>query len=351
MAEPLVSVVVRSMARPMLGRALDSLAQQDYAGIEVVIANAFGPGHPPVPNHAGRHPIRFVESDRRLSRPEAANAGQDAANGDWITFLDDDDTVLPHHISGLVTAASRAGDARLIHSYALVILGDGRTQQFGHPSAMIELYRFNYISMATSLWSRTLLDLGVRFDPNCTTQEDWDFFLQCGQHTRFHFEPLRTLHYYADDGESGTWGGNNLDAEQIRRMVEYVHRKWQPYRDRLVETVRPLLQRAAACALQNDFDGTRTLLDQVFAVSQSDPFGLSILATIERAAGRLDAAEAAQRLATEIRPRDHRMVYDLAVILRERGDVVSARKCAQYALQLAPTFAPARSFFATLQPI
>src|SRR5512144_2024197 len=103
-ALPLASVVVRSLDRATLVRALDSIAVQDYPAIEVVLVAACGAAHRPV--DASRYPFRltFAGSDSPLPRPAAANAGLDASHGALITFLDDDDEFLRRHLSGLAAA-------------------------------------------------------------------------------------------------------------------------------------------------------------------------------------------------------------------------------------------------------
>jgi glycosyltransferase involved in cell wall biosynthesis len=108
---PQISIVVRSMDPPTLGRALDSVAAQDHPAIEVVLVAACGPSHRPV--DATRYPFRleFVASPERLPRPRAANTGLDASHGDLITFLDHDDEFLPGHLSGLAGARAANADA------------------------------------------------------------------------------------------------------------------------------------------------------------------------------------------------------------------------------------------------
>src|SRR5438132_1033057 len=105
-ASPLVSVIVRSMARPSLDATLASLAAQTHAPLEVVLVLASGPGHPVPPSHVGAHPVRVVTTGAPLARAPAANAGLDAAGGEWLTFLDDDDVFLPEHVSGLLASAA-----------------------------------------------------------------------------------------------------------------------------------------------------------------------------------------------------------------------------------------------------
>ncbi|HSD00356.1 MAG TPA: glycosyltransferase, partial [Casimicrobiaceae bacterium] len=51
---PLVSIIVRSMGRPELRSALQSIASQDYPAIDAIIVDATGGKHPEVPRVAWR---------------------------------------------------------------------------------------------------------------------------------------------------------------------------------------------------------------------------------------------------------------------------------------------------------
>src|SRR5690554_4687715 len=101
---PLVSIVVRSMARPELAFALEALLAQDYPLLGIVVVDATGGHHPPLESAARQpgHRLRLLPGSRQLPRAEAANVGLDAVEGELFGFLDDDDTVDPDHISGLV---------------------------------------------------------------------------------------------------------------------------------------------------------------------------------------------------------------------------------------------------------
>ena len=348
MATPLVSIVVRSMARPTLARALQSIASQDYPHIDVVVASALGPEHPVPAAVAGVHPVRFVPSARRLTRPEAANAGQDATRGDWVTFLDDDDELAPTHISGLVAATRRARDARIVHSYALAVLADGSTQRFGHPTVLVDLYHRNHIHMATALWSRELLDRGARFDERFTTHQDWDFFIQCAQFTRFHFEPLSTFRWYADIGTSGSWGAGNVNTDQIARMCALVSEKWRAQRLALIAQVQPLRNRAAESVQRGDLAAARTLVDELLAVSENDPIALNLRAGIEQRAGNLPAALAAMSQAVAVRPQDAALLLNLALLHSAMGDTRQAQRHARHVLRIAPGHVQAQALLARI---
>src|SRR6516164_5056940 len=104
-AAPLVSVLVRTMGRGTLVRALDSIAAQGHRPIEVVLVDAAGRGIA-MSNHRGV-PVRVVRGSA-LDGVAAANAAIEAAQGEWMVFLDDDDQFAPEHVADLVAAASSA---------------------------------------------------------------------------------------------------------------------------------------------------------------------------------------------------------------------------------------------------
>ena len=103
----LVSVVIRTMGRPSLQRALAAVAAQTWRPLEIVLVDATGSGKRTT-DYADI-PVRSVSKGTWLDRPRAANAGLAATRGAWITFLDEDDVVEPDHIALLLATATIAG--------------------------------------------------------------------------------------------------------------------------------------------------------------------------------------------------------------------------------------------------
>jgi tetratricopeptide (TPR) repeat protein len=345
---PRVSVIVRSTARPTLERALESIGAQDYPDVEAVVVAASGPGHPAVPAHVGRHRVVFAPSLMHLSRPDAANAGLDAATGDWITFLDDDDTLSPDHVSGLVAATRNAPEALAVYTLARARFADGRTETWGRPYALIQLYERNFIHLSTALFSRTLVARGCRFDPQFEIMQDWDFFLQIAQHTHFHFEPRQTFEWHADAGSSGAGGGANQDDARFVRFRDMIYAKWASAHEALIDSVTAKLQAAQARAQQHDLSGAETLVREVLAMSPNDPFALNMLAMLQRSQGRIADARATLETAVAIRPDDPSFLFNLALLCRATGDIEAARGCCWRALEMDSGFAPASDLLAAL---
>src|SRR5258708_19937547 len=97
--QPLVSILIRSMDRPTLQRALDSAAAQTWANLEIVVVAACGRAHRALPDRYRDRPLRLIllEGDRRLPRAEAANVALEAAAGESLTFPYNDPPLLAQH--------------------------------------------------------------------------------------------------------------------------------------------------------------------------------------------------------------------------------------------------------------
>lgn len=226
---PLVSMIVRSMDRETLGAALDSIALQTYANVEVVLVNAKGGTHADPGDHCGRFPLRIVNQDgASLSRPRAGNAGLDAARGTYLALLDDDDTLDPDHLGHLVAMLQAEGGA--IVAFAGVRCIDRNDPErkisriFGEPlESIAQLLAGNFIPVHAPLFPRNLLE-HARFDETLETYEDWDFWLQLAQQARFVYANRVTATYYT----GGTSGVSPLapDWDEVRHAYRALYAKW-----------------------------------------------------------------------------------------------------------------------------
>jgi glycosyltransferase involved in cell wall biosynthesis len=234
--QPLVSILVRSMDRPTLQRALDSVAAQDYPNIEVVVVAA-DPAHRAMPATCGAFPLRFVPTARALERAEAANVALEAARGDWFNFLDDDDELLPNHVSRLRAALDAQPGVRLAHSVSQDVDAEGRT--LGFHGGRFKPWRqldTGFFRPCSAMFAGTLLDDGASFDPRFEILEDMDFFVQCAALTSFLFVGDVTTRYYVDAGDSGAGRGANRDDDRLKAAFTVLREKWADLDQRMRAT-------------------------------------------------------------------------------------------------------------------
>ena len=125
MKQQMISVIVRSMDRPTLQDALDSIASQTYPNIEVIVVNAKGDSQHPKNRLCGSFPITMVGTGKPLQRSAAANVGLDCSRGDWIAFLDDDDWLAPDHFSLLLNRHQSTQLCNVIYANVSVHDKDG----------------------------------------------------------------------------------------------------------------------------------------------------------------------------------------------------------------------------------
>lgn len=202
---PLVSIVCRSINRPLLRDALHSIIAQTYSPIEVVLVDCLAAGIDVDSEAATRLKITRVTPEKTLGRSQSANAGLNRATGDYLMFLDDDDWIAPDHIRNLINAIQSEAKLLAVYSSVEKVTVDGRPtgEIFEQDFDPVLLRRDNYIPIHAVLFARQLLDSGCRFDESLDIYEDWDFWLQVSRHTRFqHIAPVTA--YYRQGGSSDT---------------------------------------------------------------------------------------------------------------------------------------------------
>jgi len=98
----MVSVIIPTHnRRKLLQRALTSVLRQTYEPLEIVVVNdgSSDDTNELVSNLLNDHPcIRYLKHSRPKGAPAARNYGISEAKGEFLTFLDDDDELLPDNI-------------------------------------------------------------------------------------------------------------------------------------------------------------------------------------------------------------------------------------------------------------
>ncbi len=336
---PGVSVIVRSMDRPTLDLALDSVAWQTYRPIDVVVVNAKGAGHRALQHAHGGVALRVVgdAAGASMPRPRAANAGLEAARGDFLLFLDDDDLLLPDHVAKLVAALAACAHAPA--AYADVDFGrmgaDGWHSQhvFAADFDAVRLWFENYLPIHAVLFRRSCVERGARVDERLPLLEDWDFWLQCATDGPFVRAPGVSARYHANSP-----GGSEVFEEGplARESRATLFAKWHPRLS--TERFVDLMFR-----LQAHYRGEAYALAQL-RLAQTEAAGLrEILAARDTEIASLHAA-LAERDAQARTAREH--AESLAHVLAERD--VQAATAREYAESLRAALAARDAEIASL---
>ncbi|MFV2072705.1 MAG: PIG-L family deacetylase [Thermoanaerobaculales bacterium] len=227
-AGPTISVIVRTMDRPdFLNQALASLAESTYRRFDVVVVN--DGGQPPAPPEDFPVPLAVVNLPDNRGRAAAANAGIEAATGDWITFLDDDDLAEPEHLATLARLASAAG-VRVAYTDTAVGIYEldpesgwrevERRLPFSRDFDPDLLLFDNYIPFNTLIIDKTALAEAGPFDVELPFFEDWDMLIRLAALTPFHHLGQVTAEYRHFRG-----GGHHIFGEQPGERADFLEMK------------------------------------------------------------------------------------------------------------------------------
>jgi len=223
--QALVSVLIRTKDRKaLLQETLQSVINQDYPDIEIIIINDGGEDFSAEISGMDKR-IRWIENEDAQGRSHAANLALKKAAGDLYLFLDDDDTIDPGHLTSLTEALSKNPEFSIAYS-AVRTMTDGKSEQspsFAHPFDSIRLMIENILPIHAVLFKQSLVDKNIRFDPAFDRYEDWDFWLQLAEQHNFLFVDKCTATYRIDS-QSGFGAKEDKENNDVYRAA--IYRKW-----------------------------------------------------------------------------------------------------------------------------
>ncbi|WP_245998389.1 glycosyltransferase [Halalkalicoccus subterraneus] len=210
MTDPLVSVVVPTYDRlTMVRRAVRSVAAQTYSPVELIVVD-----------DGSSTPIDGSELDvsafsacrlRRHDHTRGGNAaratGIEAARGEYVAFLDDDDTWAPEKLERQVAAFDRVpADVGLVYTGVRQVDADGRTNAVRTPriggDVTERLLYWNFVGTFSAVMIRhaVIERIGLP-DDRFPSWQDWEFYLRISRTYRFGAvpEPLVVRHNRTDD--------------------------------------------------------------------------------------------------------------------------------------------------------
>ena len=221
--KPLVSVLIRSLDRPYLMQALDSVALQTYPCLEVVVVCASAE-HQALPDYCGAFPLRTVRLGRAVQRSEAANLALDQARGEYLLFLDDDDWLMPSHIERLADTLTRTPDAPATYTGVSMTDAHGSDlgQKFDMPYDSIQQLAGNLTPIHAVLFRASAVRDGCRFDESLDRYEDWDFWLQVSQRGPMVHLPGVSAVYRVHESS-----GVHVDSGPLGATAQIIYQKWR----------------------------------------------------------------------------------------------------------------------------
>lgn len=232
---PLVSFVIATHNRPAhLVRAITSVIAQGSNAELIVVADEGSV------ETRGAAAGALRESDTFLSHPgirgpsESRNLGRDLARGQWLCFLDDDDTITPDYLAQIQPHLAQGmviyGNGLQVQDAPDLTFGAETRQSVSDtPLASIEVD--NFIPVGTFFVPMELARQ-VDFDPHLATHEDWDYLLKLRARAPFRYADIWGARYHRPPGPTRntlTRGERSADYLSIyrrhRASSEHVQRQ------------------------------------------------------------------------------------------------------------------------------
>ena len=276
---PLVSVLIRSMDRAELRKALDSVAAQTWPRVEVVVVSAKGAGHRPLPEWCGRFPMRLIQSDGPLHRSAAANFAIDHAQGATLLLLDDDDWLDADHLHKLSIALRARPDAvAAVTGTRGVDLAGQQIHEWKDP-ALQRLMLVNQMPIMSVLFRRPEAvpananneSVTPRFDLTLDIFEDWDFWLQLRKQGAFvKVAGVSATYLIRTAGGSGVHETQAAQDGQARLRDKWRGRWPDAWLDALRIELEDGDSKLRACEAERDLDLQRaqSLRDELFQTKE-----------------------------------------------------------------------------------
>ena len=211
---PRVSVIIPTYNRPALLReALRSVSTQTYQDFEIIVVDdgSTSPGVQETCREFAK--CRYIRQEN-AGRSSARNRGIQAARGEMIAFLDDDDLWKSEKLGLQVAFLDQNPDVGLVHSPMETIDAAGRltggpaTGVVFHPewrSGSVFRYavRGCVVKSPTPLVRKDVFQRCGTLDTNLSSGEDWEFWARAAYHYRFGYIP-QPLAYYRVHADSTT---------------------------------------------------------------------------------------------------------------------------------------------------
>lgn len=236
MKTDLISVIIPTHNRlPFLKRAVDSVINQTFKNIEIIIVDdGSTDGTEKLYQATEDRRIRYVRIDKPRGGNFARNIGVENSRGDLIAFLDDDDEWLPNKLERQLFLFSMNASVGLVYTGIEVINVPNRSSYHIKPRLKGDLSKailtYNYIGTTSSVMLRKNVfnDAGC-FDIDMPQLQDYDLWIRICQICKIDFVSESLIKYYVHS--NGTQVTSSISKNQS--AIEIIDRKYEKLFEKL----------------------------------------------------------------------------------------------------------------------
>lgn len=236
--QPLISVIIPIYnVEPYLRRCLDSVLHQTYPNLEIILVDDGSPDNcPSICDEYANNDTRIVVIHKKNGGlSDARNAGLDICKGDYITFVDSDDSISHDYAECLLNVALK-NDAdiaigRISNSKSIET---NKTTIFSPEEALLGEFESNPSAFITSWGKLFTKDLWttIRFPPNKVHEDVFTTYLIFHKAKKIAFLDTILYNFFIREG-SITSAGFSLDLLEAQEN-RYLFIKKVPYKKLIV---------------------------------------------------------------------------------------------------------------------
>jgi glycosyltransferase involved in cell wall biosynthesis len=244
---PKVSIIIPTFNRAnFIAQAIDSVLAQTYDDFEVIVVDDGSSDMTPeiLVGYVDDRLVHLTQNNR--GRSSARNRALTIARGEYIAFLDSDDTYLPDKLALQVSFLDNHPDVGMVYTSAACIDEEGRGIDYRYIASMSGLiYRYIAffepitITLPTVMARRSVFEKVGVFDESMDRFEDTDMWRRISKITYIQAMPIETC-------KLRTHHGNRLASQSpasILKAIAYYCRKI-----RKEDTDQPILVRQKGIA-------------------------------------------------------------------------------------------------------
>ncbi|HEV2123046.1 MAG TPA: glycosyltransferase [Chloroflexota bacterium] len=194
MRKPLVSVIMPAYnAEQWIEAAIVSVKAQSHRDVQlIVVDDGSTDATASIVRSVAPEASLLSQSNQGVSA--ARNAGIAAAKGDYIAFLDADDSWLPRKLERQLQVFLQNPDAGLVHTGSIevdkcdTVLAEKLDGAEGWAAVDLFLYRRAVVGGGSSAMIRSQVCQTVgAFSTDLSTTADWDYYIRIAEHFEFSF--------------------------------------------------------------------------------------------------------------------------------------------------------------------
>ncbi|MDR2872195.1 MAG: glycosyltransferase [Xanthomonadaceae bacterium] len=232
---PRISIVVPSYNQgKYLGETLQSLLDQEYANLQVIIQDGQSTDDSiaVAESYVQRHPDIFqLHVEKDSGQADAINRGFTRADGTILGFLNSDDTLFPGVFHRIAKEIDPASDRYIVMGRCLFTGENSRYVGVEHPAQYIShfdhlaIWRrgYNTIPQPSVFWHREVTDKIGFLDVNEHHALDYDLFCKFSRHYDFHrIDQLFSTYRMHDESKSS----QRTEAEVLELTIGVSKKHW-----------------------------------------------------------------------------------------------------------------------------